>query len=262
ESDGSFLYPEGTIENGSLTASSRAAIEPNLTEDVTKAWYVSTTDGHPSQTTQEFDLDKADAYSFVKAPRFNNQPMEVGPLARLMVTLQRPSHPTYNHQAVQAFKDALTSGITPGAVGRHLARALETQVLCDAMVRWLNDIESMVQTNPNSTIHDTAHWEPPTTGQAYGMIEAPRGALGHWVRIANSVIDQYACVVPTTWNAAPMDSSGAQGPVEKALLGCPVPDLNNPINVGRVIRSFDPCLACAVHILTPAGQVKKFIVNR
>jgi len=147
-------------------------------------------------------------------------------------------------------------------VGRHLARALETQVLCDAMVRWLNDIESMVQANPNSPIHDTAHWDPPATGQAYGMIEAPRGALGHWVSIANSVIDRYACVVPSTWNASPLDVSGVQGPYEKALMGCPVPDINNPINVGRVIRSFDPCLACAVHIMTPAGQLKKFIVNR
>lgn len=262
ESDGSYLYPEGAIINGMLTASSRAAIEPNITEDVTKAWYVSTTGGHPSQTVQQFDLNKTGAYTFVKAPRFNNQPMEVGPLARMMIALQRPSHPIYNHQAVQAFQSYLNQGVQPSAVGRHLARALETQVLCDAMVRWLNDLETLVQANPNAIIHDTDHWDPPVSGQGYGMIEAPRGALGHWINIANSAINRYACVVPSTWNSSPLDSNGIQGPYERALIGCPVPDVNNPINVGRVIRSFDPCLACAVHILTPKGPVKKFIINR
>lgn len=262
EADGSFLYPEGAIVNGTLTASSRTAIEPNITEDVTKAWYLSSTGGHPSQTTQQFDLNKTGAYTFVKAPRFSNQPMEVGPLARMLVALQRPTHPIYNHASVQAFQNFITQGAQKGAVARHLARALETQVLCDAMVRWLNDLESLVQSNPNTPIHDVAHWIPPVSGQGYGMIEAPRGALGHWVTIASSKINRYACVVPSTWNSSPLDNSGVHGPYEQALIGCPVPDINNPINVGRVIRSFDPCLACAVHVITPNGPVKKFIINR
>ena len=205
-------------------------------------------------------LNKTGAYTFVKAPRFKNQPMEVGPLARMMVTLKRPSHPAYNHQAVQAFRHYMNH-IKAGAVARHLARALETQVLCDAMVRWLDELEGLIQSDPYAIIHDTAHWTPPATGRGYGMIEAPRGALGHWIRIADYKIDRYACVVPTTWNSSPIDSSGVQGPYEKALMGCPVPDINNPIHIGRVIRSFDPCLACAVHILTPNGPVRKFIVN-
>lgn len=262
ESDGTYLYPEGAIVSGSLTASTRSAIEPYITEDVTKAWYVATTGGHPSRTTQEFDLDKTGAYTFVKAPRFKTKPMEVGPLARMMVARKRPSHRAYSHAAAQAFRSFMNqSGVQPGAVVRHLARALETQMLCDAMVRWLDELENLIQSDPDIVIHDTAHWNPPATGQGYGMMEAPRGALGHWIRISDYKIDRYACVVPSTWNSSPIDSSGVRGPYEKALLGCPVPDANNPINVGRVIRSFDPCMACAVHILTPSGPVRKFIVN-
>ncbi len=272
EADGSFLYPAGAVINGNLVANSRSTIEPAITEDVTKAWYISGSGGHPSQTIQEFDLEKAGAYSFIKAPRFNDQPMEVGPLARMMVIIKRPEHPAYNHPAVQNLLNLIQQGVQPGAVARHAARALETQILCDAMIRWLDELNDLLGgpgvngMNPESAgqnvdIHDTAHWDPPASGQGFGMIEAPRGALGHWLKIENHKIDRYACVVPGTWNASPADINGLMGPYEKALIGCPVPDLDNPINVGRIIRSFDPCIACAVHIISPAKSVKKFVVS-
>lgn len=266
ESDGSFLYPEGALVNGNLVGNTRNSIESAITEDVTNAWYTSTGAGHPSLTSQEFALDKAGAYTFVKAPRYSGQPMEVGPLARMMVAINRPDHPAYNHSATQTFLSLVQQGVQPGAVARHAARALETQILCDAMVRWTNELNQIIEGGQGGAgmqveIHDTAHWDPPATGQGYGMTEAPRGALGHWIKIADQKIDKYACVVPSTWNASPQDSAGVRGPYEEALMGCPIPDPDNPINVGRIIRSFDPCLACAVHIITPDGNMKKFIVN-
>ena len=267
EGDGSFLYPEGAIVDGSLVTSSRADIEGDLSEDVTNSWYDSATGGHPSQTQQIFDLGSS-GYSFVKAPRYDGNPMEVGPLARMMVAINRPDHPAYSHAATQTLIDLVVNqGVQPNAVARHAARALETQILCDGMVRWLDELRDMMaNARPGRPlqIHDTRHWDPPTSpGDRYGvgMTEAPRGSLAHWVKIADNsgptkVIDQYACVVPTTWNASP-----GNGPYEEALIGCPVPDEDNPINVVRIIRSFDPCIACAVHVITPKGDTKKYVVD-
>ena len=93
-----------------------------------------------------------------------------------------------------------------------------------------------------------------------GLTEAPRGALGHWIRIENKKIANYQAVVPTTWNCSPRDEDFQRGPVEEALIGAPVPDADNPINVARIVRSFDPCLACAVHLTKPNGEMKKFRV--
>jgi hydrogenase large subunit len=256
EADGSFLYPEGAILSGVLNVSSRTDIVSNITEDITYGWYNSASGGVPTASDQVFTLDKTNAYTFVKAPRFKGQPMEVGPLARMMVALKRTTHPAYSHTAVQQFKALLDNGVQPGAVARHGARALETLMICDAMTRWLNELDSLIAAS-NTTIHDTAHWDPPVTATGSGLSEAPRGALGHWISISNSVIQRYACVVPTTWNASPKDST-YKGPIENALLGCPIPDTSNPINVGRIVRSFDPCLACAVHLITPSGDIKKF----
>ena len=102
-------------------------------------------------------------------------------------------------------------------------------------------------------IHDTDSWEPPQSGKGAGLNEAPRGALGHWVEIQDKKVKNYQMVVPTTWNASPRDDKGVRGPLEQALIGLPV-DENNPANVVRVIRSFDPCLACAVHVVSPKGE--------
>lgn len=261
-SSNGYLYPEGAIVDGTLVAENREQIESLLTEDVTGSWYQAGTGGHPADTQQLFDLDKSGATSFIKAPRYDGHPMEVGPLARMMVArLKGVQHPAMN-----TFNYLLGAGVQPGAVARHAARALETQMLCDAMHTWIDELSRMVPKGKKATpprIHDTPHWDPPYSGTGWGMIEAPRGALGHWVAINNHVIDRYACVVPTTWNAAPTTSDGKRGPYEEALIGCPVPDEANPINVVRIIRSFDPCIACAVHIIDARTrkQLNKFIVR-
>lgn len=256
EKQGELLYPAGVIINGIAQDDNLIAIETSIAENVSNAWYKENSAGHPSISKQEFDLDKQ-AYSFVKAPRYNNQPMEVGPLARMVIASQKTNHSTYNHQSVQKFIELLEAGVKPGVVARHAARALETRILCDAMYRWLDELEDLASAG-KTEIQDKAHWSPPSSGQGEGLSEAPRGALGHWIKIADSKIGNYACVVPTTWNASPKDDMGFNGPIEEALTGCPVPDSENPINVGRIVRSFDPCLACAVHILNPDGNLNTF----
>ncbi|MCG8700436.1 MAG: nickel-dependent hydrogenase large subunit [Bacteroidales bacterium] len=258
DSSGSLLFPTGAIINGNLITTNRSDIESDINEDVTNAWYESSSSGHPSVTEQNFNLDKT-AYSFVKSPRYKGQPMEVGPMARLMVAAKRTDHPCHNHTAVQQFVSLLDAGVKPGIVARHAARALETLIICDEMYNWLDEINASPN-SLNSQIHDTNHWSPPYSGQGFAMYEAPRGALGHWISINDHKISHYACVVPTTWNASPMDANGFRGPYEEALMGTPVVDQKNPINVGRVIRSFDPCLACAVHVIEPNGNMNQFTV--
>lgn len=223
--------------------------QEKITESVKYAWYKQEKPQHPYNGKQEFDLDRKGAYSFVKAPRYDGQPMEVGPLARMLVA----KDPT--------LLGLVKQGVKPGAVARHAARAIETKLVVDACYKWCDDLlEAM--TGPGFKIHDTDHWDPPPEGMGAGFYEAPRGALGHWVKIKNKLIDNYQAVVPSTWNASPRDEKNVRGPYEESLIGVPVPDTDNPINVVRVIRSFDPCLACAIHLIDPkTNEIRKFIVE-
>jgi len=131
-------------------------------------------------------------------------------------------------------------------LGRHLARALDTKLVADAMAEWV------LQLKPGEPIY--VAYELPEEAEGMGLTEAPRGSVGHWIRIKRGVIDNYQLVVPTTWNASPRDDSNQPGPIEKALTGIKVRDSRNPLEVVRIIRSFDPCLACAVHFVTPKGR--------
>jgi Ni,Fe-hydrogenase I large subunit len=124
-------------------------------------------------------------------------------------------------------------------LGRHAARAVEALLLVERCGKWLDELKPEESSWTEYTI--------PEAGQGYGLVEAPRGALGHWIEIKGKVISRYQCVVPTTWNMSPRDDRGVAGPVEQSLVGTPVADPENPLEVARVIRSFDPCLACAVH---------------
>ena len=129
------------------------------------------------------------------------------------------------------------------------------------MSTWLDELEAAMA-KPDFKIHDTDHWEPPATGQGHGFYDAPRGALGHWLSIKDSTIERYQIVVPSTWNASPRDEQGLRGPYEESLIGCPVPDEQNPINVVRIIRSFDPCLGCAVHLIdSRTNEIRNFCVD-
>ena len=212
---------------GRYTDGTPGTVDPaQIAEYVNYSWY---TDGcgnkNPAQGVTEPDAEKPAAYSWSKAPRYAGQPHELGPLARLWVNNQ------------------YTRGIS--ALDRIMARALETKKIADAMDGWLNELTPGAPTYAASTI--------PPQATAMGLTEAPRGALGHWMDISGSVISRYQVVTPTNWNASPKDHLNQMGPLEAALVGTPVADLSQPVEVLRVVHSFDPCLACAVHLVRP-GQ--------
>lgn len=212
-----------------------------ITEDVRYSWYSSATGRTPDQGETLPDAAKAGAYSWLKAPRYRGQVMEVGALARLLVAYgEAPAD-----SGIKAAVDTLlkTIGRKPAdlvsVLGRHAARALESWLLVDCCERWL---DQLVPDQPAS-----AGFNIPASGQGMGLTEAARGALGHWIEIRDHKISRYQCVVPTTWNCSPRDDRSQPGAVEQALVGTPVADAKHPIEVARVIRSFDPCIACAVH---------------
>lgn len=219
-------------------------LEPEkINEHVKHSWYQDGTTGkHPSEGETIPEPGKDGAYSWLKAPRYDGKPMEVGPLARMLVTQNK------------GFMDLVSQiGPWPSAVARHAARAYECKMVAEAMVGWVQQLK------PGEPVCDEK--PVPLTGKGMGLVEAARGALGHFVEIENGKSKRYQCVVPTTWNCSPMDDQGVKGPVEQALIGAPVPDVNNPINVVRIVRSFDPCMACAVHLIQPqSGSALKFKV--
>ena len=243
-----LFFKSGVIKNGNIPKPG-VFDQEKVTESVKHAWYKANNPVHPSRGEQIFDLDKKDAYSFVKAPRYDGMPMEVGPLARMLIMQE------------SNLMGLVKKGVKPGAVARHAARMLETVMLADQMQVWLGQLIDLMG-KPGFAVHDTDSYEPPDSGQGVGYYEAPRGALGHWISIKDKKIENYQAVVPSTWNASPRDEKGQRGQYEESLIGTPVPDPENPLNIVRVIRSFDPCLACAVHIIHPrTNEILKFRIE-
>lgn len=191
-------------------------------EDIKFSWYEETFP-NPAPTSSETIplVNKRDAYSWVKAPRYNQQPYEGGPLARSWITGE------YNH------------GIS--VMDRLIARAYETAKLCELAKSWLEDIAPYSPT--------LLPYTPPSTGEGFGITDAMRGPLLHWLRVEQDKVSNYQIITPSTWNFSTRDENGLLGPVEQALLGTPVSNPENLIEVGRVIRSFDPCFSCAVHCI-------------
>jgi hydrogenase large subunit len=246
---GDTLFKAGVIMGGDLE--NVKEVDPaKIKEYVTHSWYKSADGLHPSEGELEVDRDKKDAYSYLKAPRYEDKAMEVGPLARMLVSKNK------------ALMDAVKKyGIKPGAVARHAARALETIEVINGVEMWLAQMTELVAKG-TARVHDTNAWEVPQSGQGMGLTEAPRGALGHWINIQGQKIANYNLVVPSTWNLSPRDKNGTRGPVEQALVGVPVPDVKNPNNIVRVIRSFDPCISCAVHIIEPnSNEILRFQIG-
>ena len=199
------------------------------------------------------DAKKDGAYSWLKAPRYNKNVVEVGPLARAIVTYFKGADADFKN-LVDSVLSAL--GLEPAdlisTMGRHAARALELKLLAGKMDEWVDELD------PAGPVH--TKFEIPKTSDGMGLTEAARGSLGHWIAVDNWRIQNYQAVVPTTWNGGPRDDSGNMGPFEQALIGTPVADPENPIEIGRVIRSFDPCLACAIHIVDSGEEILKFRV--
>ncbi len=201
-------------------------------------------------------LNTDEKYSWIKAPRYDDKPMEVGPLARMLVAYAS------GHERVKYWVDAALSALNAGpevlfsTLGRTAARCIESVVMSEQLVKWVDELAANAGSG-DLRIHELEHWDPstwPVETQGWGWTEAPRGALAHWVHIKDGKIENYQAVVPSTWNASPRDAQGQMGAYEASLIGTPIADPEKPIEVLRTIHSFDPCMACAVHILDPNGR--------
>lgn len=240
----------GAFINGKLEQIDQKKIK----EDVFYAKYSSKSNLHPFEGETIADPNKANAYTWVKAARYDSHAMEVGPLARMAITHLSGKRPEVSTLVSNTLK-ALNADVSAlfSVLGRHASRALELKIIADKVEEWL------VQLNPDKPCWNK--YEVPKESEGYGLTEAQRGALGHWIKIKDHKIERYQCVVPSTWNCGPADEKGVKGVVEQALIGTPVADPENPIEIVRVVRSFDPCLACAIHIIHPeTNEIKKFKV--
>jgi hydrogenase large subunit len=255
-----FDLPGGTIMNGRLgtVRAIEAFDDPyfreNVTESVAHAWYRGDGTRHPydGETVPDYtDFQDNGKYTWIKAPRFDGKPMQVGPLAQMLVGYAQGHEPIKrwtDHSLATASSIAGTQlgpGVLHSTLGRHLARGVRAAVLAELS----NKHWQMLADNIGSG--DVAVFNPPEFPRGevrgFGVHEAPRGVLSHWVVIKNGKIDNYQAVVPSTWNAGPRDKQGQLGPYEASLVGNPVADADLPLEVLRTVHSFDPCIACAIH---------------
>jgi hydrogenase large subunit len=193
----------------------------------------------------------------MKSPRWKNKPMEVGPLARVLMLYARGHEQTQDLVDMTLSKLDVPQRALFSTLGRTAARTLETKIIADAMQVWYDNLISNIKAGDTKTFNETL-WEPsswPGEARGVGFMEAPRGGLAHWIVIKNGVIDNYQAVVPSTWNAGPRDSEGQPGPYEAALQdNHSLHDPEQPVEILRTIHSFDPCIACAVHVTDPNGE--------
>jgi hydrogenase large subunit len=262
-----YDLPGGVIMNGNIAGvqgfatASDPAFRQGVTEDVTHAYYQGDRPLHPwkGETEPQFtqwDGDKK--YSWVKSPRFNGQPMQVGPLAQVLVGYAQGHALTRKYadlalgQVSAIAKVNATPALMHSTLGRHAARAIRAAMLGElAQKHWQLLVD-------NISKGDLSVYNPPMfpSGEIEGVgtHEAPRGTLSHWVVINDGKIKNYQAVVPSTWNASPRDASGAHGPYEASLLHTPLARPEEPLEVLRTVHSFDPCMACACHTFDPSGR--------
>ncbi|MDX2412742.1 MAG: nickel-dependent hydrogenase large subunit [Woeseiaceae bacterium] len=268
----SFLFPRGAILNRDLSTIHEVDLNAmdEVKEHVSHSWY-KYKDGkdvglHPYEGETEFDydgptppyeqLDVEKSYSWLKSPRWKGHAMEVGPLARVLMLYATGHEQTqelvnYTLKTLNVPVDALFS-----TLGRTAARTLETKVVADNMQTWYDNLIGNIKSGDTRTFNEVL-WEPsswPKQARGVGFMEAPRGGLAHWIVIEDEKIANYQCVVPSTWNAGPRDAEGQPGPYEAALAGHYLHDPKQPIEILRTIHSFDPCIACAVHVTDPDGE--------
>ncbi len=268
----SYLLPRGAILDRNLNeiheVNGKDANE--IKEYISHSWYqYGAGDGvglHPFKGETEFNytgpkppfehLNTDGKYSWLKTPRWKDHAMEVGPLSRMLVAYAKGN--TDVKELVGGVLKQLNVPITAlfSTLGRTAARGVETQVVAHWMKGFYDDLVTNLKNGERKTFNPY-HWEPdtwPATAEGVGMTEAPRGALAHWISIKDRVIDNYQLVVPSTWNASPRDAKGQRSSYEEALIGTPVANLEQPVEILRTIHSFDPCLACAVHLYDPSGK--------
>ena len=268
--DTSKLYfPRGIILNRDLTQ-----VLPydhqKVKEYITSSWYEyekgDTIGLHPyeGETTPSYSgpptpweyLQGQEKYTWMKAPRYDDHPMQVGPLARMLVAYAS------GHPDVKPMVTDLLGRLNVGpevlfsTLGRTAARGMETVLLARRMNVWFDQLVGRIKGGDTATFNST-RWDPstwPGNAEGYGYLDAPRGALGHWVQIHRNKISRYQCVVPSTWNCSPRDGKGQLGPYEASLVdNHPLVRPDQPLEILRTIHSFDPCMACGVHVLDATG---------
>jgi hydrogenase large subunit len=277
DSNKSLLMPRGAILGGNLKEIHPVDLkDPNqIQEYVTHSWYKYPDESkglHPfdgvtepnfvlgkgtvGKRTAIDNVDESAKYSWVKSPRFKGQPMEVGPLARYV---------TYYAMGIPEFKEPVDMVLKKldvpvqalfSTLGRTAARGLECSWAAHKMKYFFNKLMTNIKAG-NLATANVEMWEPrtwPADARGAGYCEAPRGALGHWIRIRNTKIDNYQCIVPTTWNAGPRDPKSQIGAYEASLMNTKMAKPDEPLEIIRTIHSFDPCLACATHVISPEGD--------
>ncbi len=238
------LFKQGTIS----TDLKLGKLDPNkISEEVKHSWYAgSSTRKNPAQGETQPDATKAEAYSWLKAPRYDGKVYEAGPLSRVLITYAsgEPTLKALVDSTLARFKASPSALFS--VLGRHAARALETKFIADSMPSWL------LQIKPGEPVY--IDYTIPEEARGMGLTEAARGALGHWIEIKEGKIANYQVITPTSWNASPADDKNQPGPIEQAIVGTKLREEENPFEIVRIVRSFDPCLACAVHLITPKGR--------
>ncbi|CAG35304.1 nickel-dependent hydrogenase large subunit [Desulfotalea psychrophila] len=259
--------PGGTIFNADLstvkpfTTISDSYFKENVEESIARAWY----DGDWSKNPFEEDTDPKytdfqdeGRYSWMKAPRFQGKPMQVGPLAQVLVGYAQGHELTV--KAANDFLGRLNSvagtnlgpEILHGTIGRHAGRAIRAGMMADLALKHWDLLVNNLATGDYEIFNQPVF--PKGEQRGVGIHEAPRGILSHWIIIQDGKIKNYQAVVPSTWNAGPRDGQGQPGPYEASLVGNPIAEPEKPLEVLRTVHSFDPCIACAVHMLDPEGK--------
>ncbi len=226
----------GAVSGGVLTDNKvHPFSQQDVSEQIRYSYYLDAgKSGHPMETsTRPAVPDNSKKYSWCKAPRYDGQAVETGPLAELLVN----ENPLFKELVKQNGNSALV---------REIARLTRPARLLPLMEAWFNDIDlnAPFYRNPGEFID----------GEGFGLVQAPRGFLGHWLQISDGRIEHYQIISPTTWNASPRDNNDIRGPIEEALIGTPVQDSKNPVEVGHVVRSFDLCMVCSVHAVSKTGS--------
>jgi hydrogenase large subunit len=267
-----FKYARGAVLGRDLSTvhpvNPRDAQE--IKEYIAHSWY--TYDGgnetgiHPwaGETKIEYSGPKPpfdtlagyDKYSFLKTPRWKENAMEVGPLARLLVSYAAGHADVKETVGMVLGKLAVPVDALFSTLGRTAARGIDAALAMIWLKEFFSELMGRVKTKETSTFNGE-RWEPkswPASAEGVGLVEAPRGALAHWIKIENGKIDNYQLVVPTTWNGSPRDAKQQRSSFEESLIGTPVANMEQPVEIIRTIHSFDPCLACAVHLYDPQGR--------
>jgi [NiFe] hydrogenase large subunit len=249
----SLFMPRGIIMKRDLKGV-KMAEQGKVTEHVARAWYKGKDALHPSRGVtdpQHGDYDTNGKYSWFKAPRYEGEACEVGPLARVLVAFATGKKEIQNLVNTVVTQLNVPVEALFSTLGRTAARCVETVAIGGAMEGWIMELVGNLKKGNTATC---ATWTMPDSGMGYALNDVPRGSLGHWIEIQNKKIKNYQYVVPSTWNLGPRCEKGKLGPVEEALIGTPVADPKRPLEVLRTVHSFDPCIACGVHVIDPASN--------